>query len=148
SPLLLNVVTVAYAGRPEAPPLVTDTVDERRDHLFGLYVDEMLRRSAAERHYPPEKAVHWLSWLAYQMGNHDQSEFYLERLQVDWLPQGQRQAFRVCNGLIGGLLFGLVFGLSFGLILGLVFGLVFGLGFGLILGLVFGLVFGLGFGLV
>ena len=51
SPLLLNIVTVAYAGQPEAPSPVSGTVVERRDHLFGSYVNQMLRRRAAERRY-------------------------------------------------------------------------------------------------
>jgi hypothetical protein len=51
--------------------------------------------------------------LAGQVVNHGQTLFYLERLQFDWLPQGQRRAIRVCCRLV----FGLVVGLSFGLVL-------------------------------
>src|SRR5262249_53528963 len=69
SPLLLNVVTVAYAGRREVPPLATGTVAERRDHLFGSYVDRMLKRRPSERRYSPVKMVRWLSWLAHQVAS-------------------------------------------------------------------------------
>ena len=87
SPLLLNIVTVSYAGRTAAPLPIRGTVVERRDQLFGSYVNQMLQRRAAERRYTPEQTVHWLSWLAYQMANHGQTVFYLERLQLDWLPK-------------------------------------------------------------
>ena len=91
SPLLLNIVTVAYGQRTEARPPVSTNVAKRRDHLFGLYVDRVLRRRAAERRYAPEQTAHWLSWLATQMANHGQTVFYLEQLQLDWLPKQQRQ---------------------------------------------------------
>src|SRR5262249_20236517 len=51
SPLLLNVVTLAYTGHTGAPPPMSGTVVERRDHLFRWYVNEMLRRRAAEGRY-------------------------------------------------------------------------------------------------
>ena len=44
SPLMLNIVTVAYAGQPESQPRLSGTLKERRDHLFGVYVDQMFRR--------------------------------------------------------------------------------------------------------
>ena len=44
SPLMLNIVTVAYAGQPESQPRLSGTLKERRDHLFGAYVDQMFRR--------------------------------------------------------------------------------------------------------
>jgi MFS family permease len=163
SPLLLNVVTVAYAGQRERPTLVSGTVAERRHHLFGSYVDQMLRRRAAGLHYLPEQTVHWLCWLARQMADHGQTVFYLEHLQIDWLLEKQRWAIRVCIGLVFGLVGGLVFGLVgrvYGmrseyhdtrLVLGLVFGLCGALVFGLVsalnarpvVGLVLGLVVGL-----
>ena len=71
---------------------------------------------AAERRYTPEQTVHWLSWLAYQMANHGQTVFYLVQLQVDWLPQGQRQAIRVCNGLVVAMVVALVVALVGGLV--------------------------------
>jgi hypothetical protein len=108
--LLLNVVTVTYAGQREAPPPVSGTVVQRRDHLFDAYVKRMLLRRTAERRYLPELTVHWLSWLADQMVHHGQTVFYLERLQRDWLPPRPRQAVRICNRLAVGLMSGLVLG--------------------------------------
>ena len=86
SPLMLNIVTAAYAGQPGSQPRLSGTLKERRDHLFGAYVDQMFRRRGVDRHYPPQRTVHWLTWLAWQMVRHSQTVFYIERLQPDWLP--------------------------------------------------------------
>jgi hypothetical protein len=148
SPLLLNVVAVAYAGQREAPLPVRGTVAGRRDQLFGLYVNQMLRRRAVERRYTPEQTVNWLSWLAYQMGVHGQTVFYLEGLQIDWLPQRQRWALRARYRLVVGLVVGLVYALVFGLVAGLSFGLSAGRISGPYVGLVVGPVVGLVSGLL
>ena len=49
SPLMLNIVTVAYAGQPGSQPRLSGTLKERRDHLFGAYVDRMFRRRGVDR---------------------------------------------------------------------------------------------------
>jgi len=157
SPLMLNIVTVGYAGQPESQPRLSGTLKEQRDHLFGAYVDQMFRRRGIVRRYTPQQTIHWLQWLAWQMVRHSQTVFYIERLQRDWLPGGKRWAFGLVYRLVVGLVFGLVVGLlvgglgvglGVGLVRGLVRGLVEGLVFGLVGGLVFGLVCGLGGGLV
>lgn len=122
SPLMLNIVTVAYAGQRESQPRLSGTLRERRDHLFGAYVDQMFQRRGIVRRYTPQQTIHWLGWLAWQMVRHSQTVFYIERLQSDWLPGEQRRAF--------GLVYRLVVGLVFGLVLGLVLGLGCGLGCG------------------
>ena len=142
SPLMLNIVTVAYAGQPGSQPQLSGTLKERRDHLFGAYVDQMFRRRGVERRYPPQRTVHWLTWLAWQMVRHSQTVFYIERLQPDWLGE-KGWEFGLVDRLVGGL----VGGLGFGLVAGLVAGLVRGLAGGLFIGLVIGLVSWLGFGL-
>jgi hypothetical protein len=136
---LLNIVTVAYAGQTAALALSRGTVAERRDQLFGSYVDQMLRRRAAERRYARELTTQWLSWLACQMAKHGQTVFNLERLQRDWLPTNQFRAIQASAVLISGLVIALVFGLVSGLVRGLDYILVLRLIFGLIFGVVFGL---------
>jgi hypothetical protein len=46
----------------------------------------MLRRRGAKTYDKSQQVIHWLSWLAQQMARCNQSEFYLERMQIDWLP--------------------------------------------------------------
>jgi hypothetical protein len=100
-------------------------------------VDQMLRRRAQQHPYTPSQTVNWLSWLAHQMGIHGQTAFYLERLQLDWLPRRQSLTIRVCTGLVFRLLSGPVLeqyaqfvwpnylqglGQNVGLVVGLLFG--------------------------
>src|SRR5262249_52377037 len=106
TPLMLNIITVAYAGQPDLKSPPGGTLNERRDHLFGAYVDQMFRRRGAESRYSPARAFHWLAWLAHQMASHSQTIFYLERLQLDCLPQRQRRTIQVCFGLVLGLVYG------------------------------------------
>jgi hypothetical protein len=80
--------------------------------------------------YTQEKIRHWLSWLAQAMVRHEQTVFYLERMQPDWLPQQKGWWQQISSTSVFGLLFGLVFlvfmpvgGLSIGLLFGLFFGL-------------------------
>lgn len=88
SPLLLNIITVAYSGRSEGSPPVDGTVAERRDYLFGMYVNQMLRRRAASDRYTPEQTVLWLSRLAFLMAGDGETVFYLKRLEEEWLYGG------------------------------------------------------------
>jgi len=135
SPLLLNIVTVSYAGQTAVPAPITGTAVERRDQLFGSYVKHMLVRRAADSRYTREQTVRWLSWLAHQMDDHGQTVFDLERLQLDWLSRGQRQTIRKCAGRIAGTVFGIV---GFGLFAGVYVGLAFAIFIGPLVGLVAG----------
>jgi DNA polymerase III delta prime subunit len=145
SPLLLNIVIAAYAGQSNVTTTRGGTLHERRDQLFGSYVNKMLRRRTAAQRYTPEKTVHWLSWLAHQTVRRSQMFFFVERLQVDWLPRRQHRAVRICRVLGIGLLAGVV-GLGIGLLVRL-FGLDVGPR-GLVAGLVAGLAVGLPLALV
>jgi hypothetical protein len=108
SPLLLNVISVTYATKPDAPAMECGTMADRRDHLFGSYVSQALKRRSVGP-YKPEQTIRWLGWLADQMAKHSQTVFYLERLQEDWLPKskvklvqiGYFLALAVVGGVIG-----------------------------------------------
>ena len=139
TPLLLNIACVASQGQPEVPvPAPSGTLVQRRDLLFGRYVDQVLRRRAVEPRYSPEQTVHWLSWLATNMEQRAQTVFYLERLQFDWLPERQRSAVRLMCGLV----LGSVLGLILGVVLALFGAQLFGMGFGIAVGLFGGLALG------
>ena len=148
APLMLKIVTVAYSGQPESQPRLSGTLEERHTRLFEAYVDQMFRRRGVASCYTQQQTVHWLTWLAWQMVQRNQTVFYIERLQPDWLPGSQRWVYRSLDGLVFGLFYGLVVGLFGGLDLGLVCGLVFGLSVGLVCGLLGGLGIGLVCGLL
>jgi hypothetical protein len=151
TPLMLTIVTLAYTGEPVAALRMRGTSEEWRQHLFAAYVDRMFRRRSAITYYSRQQTEHWLRWLAWQLVQHNQTIFYLEHMQPNWLLGWQRwvltQGVRLLAGLVGGLVIGLSGGLVGGLIWGLVAGwkegLINGVGYAIIFGLVGGLIGGL-----
>lgn len=140
TPLMLGIVGLAYSGDPAAGLQRAGTIEERRERLFGAYVEAMHQRRGEEGRYARHQMGRWLAWLARQMVAHRQSVFLLERMQPDWLPGRWQQRLviwgaAILGGLVGVLFFGLVGRLVGELVVGLVFGLVFGLVGGLVVGL-------------
>ncbi len=152
TPLFLKILILTYHGKSaeELLPLIETTSAKEQQHmLFHAYIERVLQKDGPHLHATAQQTKHWLAWLARQLTAHQQNELYLERLQPDWLPKGQRAFYRWSIGLLygpnqkiepvealtwsrKGLLFGLVFGLfgrlASGLLGGLLGGLVFGLG--------------------
>jgi MFS family permease len=87
SPLMLNIMTLAYEGVSTEDLQKLDTIEARREHLFNKYIDRMFNRVARTKNelYPREKTIHWLAWLAQKMSHHGQSVFLIERMQPAWL---------------------------------------------------------------
>ncbi len=85
TPLMLSVLTLAYAGRRPDDLLAASSPQLRRQQIFATYIERMLHRRGAETQYTPQQIKQWLSCLAQQMTQHSQAEFYLERMQPTWL---------------------------------------------------------------
>jgi len=146
TPLMLSVVTLAYKDKAVKDLPQLGTAKQQQQQIFASYILRMLERQLARGQFNPQHTRHWLTWLAQQMQQHQITDFYLERLQPDWLPTIQTQRrFLWLSRLLGGLGVGLVGGLSFGLLTGLRIGPVSGLSIGLLCGLASGLVGGLAF---
>ncbi len=152
-PLMLSLMLVALRAAPAVGAAAGRSDRVGRDQLFEAYVQTMLEpradlrvytpaqsRSATAGHpqtqpYPPDEARRWLKWLARQLQRHNQSVFYLEWMQPDWLRTQAHQRLAlgglpIClvglGGLIGGLIVWLGGGLGNGLISGLLIGLIVG----------------------
>jgi DNA polymerase III delta prime subunit len=148
TPLMLNVLIVAYQDQSTANPPTEASPQDRRRQLFSSYVQRMLQRRGKDPHYHPRQTIDWLSWLANQLLLHNQTEFSLERLQPDWLSKQRVRWFyyllvKLTVGLIAGLIFAVVFGLAYGIARGPIVGLVVGLIIGLVYGIIYGLIYGL-----
>jgi DNA polymerase III delta prime subunit len=91
TPLMLSIMVLAYAGKPVEDLQETGSLEVRRCRLFAAYVDRMLQHGRADTRWRPEQTKHWLAWLAWQMSQHDQTAFYLEAMQPDWLPRKQQR---------------------------------------------------------
>jgi hypothetical protein len=141
---------LAYVGESVDVLRTRGTPAERRQHLFAAYVDRMFRRRSAMADYTRPETERWLAWLAWQMAQHSQAVFHIERMQPNWLSRGQRwlptQGARLMAGLfgcvVGGLVGGLAMALGLGMISGLSVRLEWWLGGGLFGALVGGLVGG------
>ena len=135
TPLMVQIMLLAYHGKSPKELPRRGSREEQQHYLFESYTEQMLSFRAAQGKPMPTKTLSWLTWLAQQMVQHSQSDFYLERLDVSWLPLKLSLAYRRGTTALNGLVFGLLGGLLFGLFGGLVFGLVFGLVSGLLGGL-------------
>jgi hypothetical protein len=124
TPLLLKVFILAYLDKSEQEvlALVETTPAEHLHRLFHDYIERMLRRVGARVHATAQQTKHWLAWLAHLLTEHQQTEFYLEYLRPDWLPERQRSLHQ-WSLLIVGSLYGLVVGLFGGFVGGLLAGL-------------------------
>lgn len=107
SPLMLNVISLAYQDLPMAAIAKESNQDpeSRRTHLFECYVKRMFQRlGKAPDAYPQERSKRWLSWLAWQMRRHSLTVFLLENLQPSWLASSRQcwtyaVSSRVCVAL-------------------------------------------------
>ena len=149
TPLMLNLLALAYQGKSIEDLQTEPTFAARRQYIFTTYIQRMLQRRGPEIHYTAQQTTRWLAWLAYQMKQHSQVEFYMERMQLDWYLENWwsrlsysaivRSGIGLCSGLLSTLLFTFLFwllgGLAFGTALesALLGGLIFGLFVGLII---------------
>jgi DNA polymerase III delta prime subunit len=140
SPLMLSILTLTYRGIT-TDKLPTLTSSERwREYLFDTYVQQMFQRRGFEEHYAKSQTVNWLMWLGRQMLEHDQTVFYLERMQPHWiLPSSGRRLYIIILTLAVALI--VISGVS--LTVGASVGLSRGIGTTLIVGLSAGVCFGL-----
>lgn len=154
SPLMLNIITMAYEGIALEDLPKTGLIEERRQQLFHAYIERMLKRRGAKHQYAQAQTLHWLTWLAQRMSQFGQTVFLIEGMQPDWLQiQAQLRAYHIGVKLIlgmvwGGLHVGLLAGHTGGNAIGFdllnnVQGLIAGLSGGLIYGIVGGWFWGL-----
>ena len=110
TPLMLTILIMAYRGSSIEEIQSGVSAEARRQQIFAMYTQRMLRRRSARSHYRPERTIHELSYLARQMKQQSQTIFYIERMQPTWLmKKRQRQLY---YGLIVGPIYGLLIGLD------------------------------------
>lgn len=105
TPLFLTMLIVAYQQR---------SIQNQRE-LFEAYIEKRVPStdgqgaSGTERNpYTQQKTISYLSWLAKQLENRNETEFLIEEIQPSWLPSdGQKVLYQLCVFLIVGLSLGL-----------------------------------------
>ena len=84
TPLMLSILTLTYHDMA-LEGLLREGIAPTRQHVFERYVERMLKHRGAVKRYTAEQTTHWLTFLARQLKQHNQTVFYLEHLQPDWL---------------------------------------------------------------
>ncbi|NEO38024.1 MAG: NACHT domain-containing protein [Moorea sp. SIOASIH] len=139
SPLMLNIMTLAYQGVAVEDLPKTEVVEERRWQLFDAYIEKMFRRRKTNQQYKEAQVKHWLIWMAQRMLEESQTVFFIEKMQPTWLSSKcQKCIYSLGVTLNVGLLSGLSVGILFSaqsFIIGLINGSIVGLVVGLMTGL-------------
>jgi hypothetical protein len=82
------------------------------EYLFDAYIRRMLKRRYSGKQPKPEQTQWWLGWLAQRLIEESVTEFFIERMQPDWLRNKVQNV--VYNlfvwGVIGALISGLILG--------------------------------------
>lgn len=112
TPLMLNIIALAYQGKSVESLLAASTPETRRRQVFATYVQRMLTRRGSKARYKPPQTIHWLTWLAQQLTQRSQTQFSIERMQSDWLPgRWSRQLYYAIAVKPVGALIGLLVGI-------------------------------------
>lgn len=93
SPLMLSIMTLAYYRMPADVAITLGDREQGSKLLFDVYVERMVRYRGGEDLYDPADTIRWLSWLARQMAARNQTIFFLENLQPNWLPRARQRPF-------------------------------------------------------
>ncbi|MCI0555233.1 MAG: hypothetical protein L0287_30170 [Anaerolineae bacterium] len=162
TPLMLSIMTLAYKDKKADDLIAPRNLEEQRKHLFDTYIERMFDRSARSTNTPftEHQTLHYLSFLANKMIQHNIITYQIASMQPSWLKQPQERLYRRYVGMIAGLLLVLIGMLLLALTVGLIFtlmgglfgwlsgwpigGLILGVSLGMSLGMAPVLVIGLG----
>jgi len=140
TPLFLSIMMLAYRDTESETILVSENLNIQRKHLFDTYIERMFERPERSKNekFKTQDVLHWLSWLAIKMLEHNQIPYLVNNMQTYWLSHNKQWGYVLANGLVGG---------SIGCWLGATIGRVasnqmYGLFYGLIGGVYIGLIGG------
>ena len=121
TPLMLNVMALAYQNTPTSELQHFTSLDDHRAYLYDAVLERLLNRKQpvdrrlaptsnyGDEAYSQEEIRAWLIWLAKRMVEHDQTTFFIEQLTPDWLDtRRQRQGYRLNSHLVVGIIAGLI----------------------------------------
>ena len=97
SPLMLNIMVLAYQGVDLEDLPKTGLLEERRQKLFNAYIEKVFKRRKANQLYTQRQVIHWLVWLAQKMMQEYQTIFLIEKIQPNWL--GNQNKKNIHNGI-------------------------------------------------
>ena len=111
TPLMLSILMQLYQEKRVENLVSADTPAVERQRILANYVQHMLQQKGREMPYQQSQVVHWLSWLAQQLTQRSQTEFFIERMQPDWLSEQKEQRVYERLGVrLPGVLIGIAIG--------------------------------------
>ncbi len=125
TPLMLSILMLTYSKTPV--PTLSHEISTLQRQVWTDYVARMIEQKGDARHYPLQQTCSWLSWLARNLQKHYQTVFYLERVELDWLPASLQQRAFWLTMRLPILLLGIVSSCVIGLFLQTVFDLTTGI---------------------
>ncbi|MCB0165995.1 MAG: NACHT domain-containing protein [Anaerolineae bacterium] len=116
SPLILNVITLAYSETSIDTLSELKADKDRRKKLFDAYIIKLFRHRLANQRYAQKQTIAWLAWLAKKMFQYRQTIFLMEQTQPNWLPSSlQIWLYNLLVMILVGGTVGLLFGLAVGI---------------------------------
>ncbi len=117
TPFMLSVLTLAYQKMSikDLLGLLAARSSATQQHIFAAYVRRMLDYNSMKKRYTSQQITHWLSWLAKQLVQQKQTEFYIERMQINWLPDSpaNRRFPKLILGVVQGSVIGLIYAIAY-----------------------------------
>ena len=106
TPLMLGVTLIAYRGREVDAPQATGSAS-RYDHVLTAYVNRRFETREQQRpgrgDYPRERTTRWLAMIASNLDRRNDSAFFVDRLQPDWVPSTRvMHIVGAAPGIVGG----------------------------------------------
>ena len=125
TPLMLSILILTYS-RTSVPALSYEISTLQRQ-VWTDYVARMIEQKGDARHYPFLQTCSRLSWLARNLQKHYRTVFYLEHVEIAWLPGNLRQRAFWLTMRLPIILLGMVSSCVIGLFLQTVFDLTTGI---------------------
>jgi hypothetical protein len=88
----LNLV-LTYIGAHAQDLPQRGSADAQQQQIFVSYLERMVELKGNRVCYPLQTTKAWLGWLARQTRQRNQTVFYLEHLQPDWLSVKQQRSY-------------------------------------------------------
>ena len=123
TPLVLNVMAVAYQSLDISDLKYFESLEDHRRYLYDVLINRLLNRRrtvdggwsplerSGEYPYSQQQILDWLVWLAKHMVDRDQTVFYIEQLQPGWLDTpNQRRGYRLNSHALIGTVIGVISG--------------------------------------
>lgn len=93
TPLLLNILVISSPEIYLSQWQKFKSSEERLSYLFDIYIIKMRDRSYNGKQPGQEKTKHWLGWLAHQLIEQKETEFFIENMQAYWLKTNNQKIF-------------------------------------------------------